>query len=278
MSPPKNQAKEGLVVPAPPIAPGCKVGLPRTTGKKNIQSAVSDDPAPPNRETSRTLPRGRFSVSRSRGVIFLAAFLVVAIVGTAVFRAGQGDFFYWWMENRPGSPFRQYDGLIEATAARHGVDPYLLKALVWKESRFQPRATGAAGERGLMQVTEIAAEDWARAKEIQTFVPTDLFDPHTNLEVGTWYLARALRRHADEPDPVVPALAEFNAGPSRVLRWMNERESAVDASASDPDGSNQEPPNDFLEVIDFPSTREYIRQIQQRRDFYRRRGDFAAPE
>src|SRR5215210_1990913 len=87
--------------------------------------------------------------------------------------------------------FHRYDLLIRAVAERHGLDPMLVKAVVWRESRFQPRKVGSNGERGLMQVTEIAAADWVAAEKIETFVPTDLFDPETNLKAGTWYLKRA---------------------------------------------------------------------------------------
>ncbi|NBR45822.1 MAG: lytic transglycosylase domain-containing protein [Verrucomicrobia bacterium] len=88
--------------------------------------------------------------------------------------------------------------LLAEAAANHGLPLPLLKAVVWRESDFETRALGAAGERGLMQVTPGAAEDWARAHRIRSFRETDLFDPRTNLAVGTWYLARAIRRWREE--------------------------------------------------------------------------------
>jgi soluble lytic murein transglycosylase len=70
----------------------------------------------------------------------------------------------------------------------------LVKAVVWRESRFDPRKYGSAGERGLMQVSEKAADEWARENKIDTFRAEQLFDPKTNLEAGTWYLCRAFER------------------------------------------------------------------------------------
>jgi soluble lytic murein transglycosylase len=214
--------------------------------------------------------KAAFAALARRGWWKVAVALGAVLALLLVLWFWRGDGVYWWQENRPGSAFRQYDGLIEEAARRHGVDPHLLKALVWQESRFATRATGGAGERGLMQVTEIAAEDWVRGEQIETFVPTDLFDPHTNLEVGTWYLARALRRYAAEPDPVPLALAEFNAGASRVNRWLAEREAAATGETEAPTGAAEA----FVEAIDFPTTREYIRRIEARRDFYQERAEF----
>lgn len=176
-----------------------------------------------------------------------------------------GDPVYWIQERLPGSNYRAYDALIEKTAKKHGVDPGLVKALIWQESRFRENASGAAGERGLMQVTEIAAADWVGAQKIETFVPTDLFDPMVNLEVGTWYLARALRRHADKDDPVPFALAEYNAGASRVNRWGGKPgETELPLLASE-----------FKSQIDFPTTLFYIESIEARAKYYRNRGEFS---
>ena len=86
-----------------------------------------------------------------------------------------------------GSRYTRYDPLIGDLARKHGVDPWLIKAIAWRESAFQTEKVGTSGERGLMQMSEGAARDWARAMKIETFVPTDLFDPKTNLDAGSWY-------------------------------------------------------------------------------------------
>src|SRR5262245_41573522 len=90
--------------------------------------------------------------------------------------------------------YYQYDSEISELAAKHNLDPALIKAIVWRESTFLPDKVGTSGERGLMQVSEAAAKDWATAEKLETFIPTDLFDARNNLEAGSWYLRRALDR------------------------------------------------------------------------------------
>jgi soluble lytic murein transglycosylase len=70
-----------------------------------------------------------------------------------------------------------------------------------------------------MQVGEAAARDWAAANKIEVFVYADLFDARTNIDAGTWYLSRALEHWKDRDFPVSFALAEYNAGRSRVEKW-----------------------------------------------------------
>ena len=140
----------------------------------------------------------------------------------------------------------RFDPMITRSADRHGVDARLIWAVIWQESRFRPDAVGTKNEVGLMQVTEPAGREWARAAQKPTFRREDLFDPATNIEAGTWYLARAIRRweHCDDPLPF--ALAEYNAGRSNVLRWYEN---------SGPDGLR------FQECIGYPTTRNYVKQI-----------------
>ena len=146
--------------------------------------------------------------------------------------------------------------LIAEAAAKHGLPLPLVKAVVWRESDFEVRAVGAAKERGLMQVTPGAAKDWAKAHRIRSFRETDLFDPATNLDVGTWYLARAIRRWKEEgaDRPEVFGLAEYNAGITRARRWASH--------------TPRLQAHEFVEAIDFPTTKAYVRSILRRADLY----------
>jgi soluble lytic murein transglycosylase-like protein len=96
----------------------------------------------------------------------------------------------------------RWTGSIEAAAARHGLDPKLLMALVWTESDFNPSAVSPAGAIGLTQLMPGTA--------LQLGV--DPFDPEQNLEGG----ARFLREMIDRFGRVDLALAAYNAGPSRL--------------------------------------------------------------
>lgn len=156
--------------------------------------------------------------------------------------------------------YSRYDGLIGQAAARYAVSPALIKAVIWRESRFQPRMEGAHGERGLMQITERAALDWAKAEKIETFVPTDLLDPRTNIEAGTWYLANALKHWSAKDDPVPFALAEFNAGRQRVKRWESAGPGANPGA------------KELNDAMDFPGTRSYVGAIVARYRAFLREG------
>jgi soluble lytic murein transglycosylase len=105
-----------------------------------------------------------------------------------------GDTVYTIYELVSPARFGQHDALIREVAAQHRVDPMLIKAIIWRESRFDARKVGGAGERGLMQLTEGAASEWVRENRVQNFQVEELFDPKVNVQAGTWYLARAIGR------------------------------------------------------------------------------------
>jgi soluble lytic murein transglycosylase len=160
--------------------------------------------------------------------------------------------FDWWYERHKEA---RYDAEILQVAAQHGVEPSLVKAVVWRESKFNPRVRGRVGEIGLMQIRNITAAEWAKAVRRQTAFEGDLFHPPTNLEVGTWYLSKLLRRYTRTDNPVPYALADYNAGRSNVLRWnLGRAETNSEA---------------FTAQISFPGTQEYVRSIQKRALKYR---------
>jgi soluble lytic murein transglycosylase len=192
----------------------------------------------------------------------LALFGILAAV-LCVYIMSSEDPKYLLRETIFSWRFNQYDDLIRQASERYGVAPELIKAVIWRESQFQPRKVGLQGERGLMQITERAATDWARAEKIQSFVSTDLFDPKVNIEAGTWYLNRALTHWSAKDNPLPFALAEYNAGRTRVRRWVQDSGLGNTVGAGD-----------LQAVMDFPSTKSYIAAITARYDFYKRRGEF----
>ena len=190
--------------------------------------------------------------------LILCLLLAIA-AGFAYLALRSGDPVYTIYEWLSPARFQQYDRLITSTANAHHLDPMLVKAVVWRESRFDPQKYGTAGERGLMQVTEKAANEWARENKMENFRVEELFDSKTNLAAGSWYLQRALQHWEQQPDPIPFALAEYNAGASRVQRW---------AGGETATPSTQE----FLANIDFRGTRAYIESVMSRYEFYKRRG------
>jgi soluble lytic murein transglycosylase len=186
--------------------------------------------------------------------------LLALAAGFGYLALRSGDPAYTLFEWMSPARFQQHDSLIRAVAAAHELDPMLVKAVVWRESRFDPQKYGTAGERGLMQVSEKAANEWARESRIDNFRVEELFDPKTNLEAGTWYLQRAFKHWDQQSDPTPFALAEYNAGASRAQRWAGGNGGAAMAS------------KEFLQNINFPGTRKYVDSIIERYHFYKARG------
>jgi soluble lytic murein transglycosylase len=187
-----------------------------------------------------TLHRYHQSVKRRR-VILVSTLIVVA-----------GAAFYFWREAKREKEFFPQ---IQAAARQYGVDPLLVKAVVWRESRFDPVVRGGKGELGLMQLQEIAAQEWADRERVAAFEHEHCIDPGTNTLAGTFYLAKLLKRYANTDDPAVYALADYNAGRSNVLRW-NSGAAATNSQ-------------DFIGHITFPGTQKYVKTVLRRYELYR---------
>jgi soluble lytic murein transglycosylase len=155
----------------------------------------------------------------------------------------------FWLENR-------YAALIKSTSHAYGQDPFLIKAIIRRESNFRAGARGNKGEIGLMQVTPSVGWEYAEAMGIKNFTPDALYDPATNIQVGCWYLAKAMKRYKKFDNPVPFALAHYNAGGSNVDRWI---------VATRHKGNARE----FMAAITYPTTRKYVRSITWYRRLYR---------
>src|SRR3954453_23506526 len=101
-----------------------------------------------------------------------AGFVYLAIVS--------GDPIYTVYEWMSPARFQHYDRMIRTVALEHQVDPMLVKAVVWRESRFDPAKNGSRAGRGLMTVSEQAANEWAHENKVSGFHVEQLFDPKTN--------------------------------------------------------------------------------------------------
>ena len=177
----------------------------------------------------------------------LLALLTLALIGEMT--------VFYWREHQP--KVNPYDPAIVSISRESGVDPFLVRALIWRESRFNPMTLGTAQEHGLMQVTPMVGQEWAKAHKIANYKDDDLYDPDTNIRAGTWYLSHALRRWSQTDDPVPFALADYNAGRTNAYRWV------------DPDNPHDH--TAFMNRITFPSTRMYVEVILEQRENYRHR-------
>ena len=181
-------------------------------------------------------------------VLFVLAFILLAV--------GGAGYLYWKAQQPQETVF---DPIIVNVAHNEGVDPFLIRALIWRESRFDPLTHGQADEHGLMQVTPDVGQMWAKVNKVDDYNDDKLYDPETNIRVGTWYLNRSIKRWSQTDDPLTFALAEYNAGRSNALKWVDPLAPLSHTA--------------FLDRITFPGTRKYVEVILAKREQYSR--DFA---
>jgi soluble lytic murein transglycosylase len=182
----------------------------------------------------------------TRLMLWLSVSLILCAVGVSAF------IYIRWRQRES-----RFNVLIAEVASVHGVDRCLVKAIIKRESKFDPFARGDAGEIGLMQVTHDAGQEWAQATRRPAYQNNWLWDPRLNIEAGTWYLSEGLRRWKDRDDPVVFALAYYNGGPGNVRRWVGTNSTMT--------------AEELLAAMDRPSVRDYVRTVQRFHATYRQR-------
>ncbi len=111
---------------------------------------------------------------------------------------------------------RDVSSLVTRAARENRLPEDLIYGIIWVESRFNPKAVSPVGARGLMQLMPRTADyladciDWrGRARS---------FDPKFNVAAGSYYIARLIKQFRGDEDL---ALAAYNAGPTKVRRWLN---------------------------------------------------------
>jgi soluble lytic murein transglycosylase len=141
--------------------------------------------------------------------------LALLLVGAAL----GGGFAYlrsaepgWWV--RLWYPLR-YDAIVRGHARHYRLDPALLAAVIYQESKFHAHARSKSGAIGLMQLLPATAKGIAVHTGGTRFRVADLDNPEINVRYGAWYLRHLLDKYGDERT----ALAAYNAGQDNVDRW-----------------------------------------------------------
>lgn len=147
----------------------------------------------------------------------------------------------------------EHAGAIRAGAARYDLDPALVAAVVYAESKFDERAVSSQGAVGLMQVLPDTAAQIADESGGVTFTTGDLEDPRINVRYGSYYLRKALDvYHGD----VRAAVASYNAGMGAVGEWVGAAHAESGAKLR-------------LRDIPYAETRAYVRTVLEARRVYR---------
>jgi soluble lytic murein transglycosylase len=145
-----------------------------------------------------------------------------------------------------------YFPLLKGNAQARGLDPYLVAALVLQESNFDAGIRSSAKAVGLMQVLPSTGRRYAKKMNIRTFSERSLTNPEINVTIGTQYFNDLVGRFGA---PYF-ALASYNAGESRVQRWLNETPGL--------------PEDEFIDNIPFPETQNYVKRILGTAEDFRR--------
>ena len=144
-------------------------------------------------------------------------------------------------------PLRHED-IIRQQARDKNLDPALIAAVIYAESRFVSGRTSSAGAQGLMQITPDTAQGIAKRSGGTAFVLDDLATPQVNIAYGSYLL----REHLDRYDgDVAAALAAYNAGPGKADEWGGASLRAED--------------------IPYPETRAYVEKVLDAQRQYRER-------
>jgi tetratricopeptide (TPR) repeat protein len=130
---------------------------------------------------------------------------------------------------------------ISKAAREQNIDEFLFLSLVHQESHFNPGALSSSNAKGLSQIIPPTARLIAKDLGVRKY---NIFDPSTNLRFGAHYFAGRLEQFGGCREC---ALAAYNAGPHRVVRWIAERDTAK--------------MDEWVDWIPFKQTRLYVRKI-----------------
>lgn len=118
---------------------------------------------------------------------------------------------------------KEFTSEIQKYAAARNLDRDLVRGLIKQESGFNVKAVSSANAMGLMQLIPLTAKEVAHDLKLGPLtIPDDLFSPPRNIQMGTYYLSRMINRYGGH---VPLALAAYNAGPTRLDRWLKGRPS-----------------------------------------------------
>jgi soluble lytic murein transglycosylase len=182
-----------------------------------------------------------------RVLVGLAALVIVAGAGFAYLQHSQPD---WWVRLRHPLDYR---ASVVGYAHIYHLDPALVAAVIYEESRFRPDTESSAGAIGLMQLLPSTARGIAVHTGGHRFrIPQDLYVPDLNIRYGCWYLAHLRHKYAGHPHAGDLALAAYNAGQANVDRWIA-----------------QTPPGRPVKIR-FAATRDYVASVRATEQLYRR--------
>ena len=194
--------------------------------------------------TSRQTRVRRRAVRRRRVLALLG------VAGLTVFAVAVVEPVFHHAVKEVVLPLRHEDIIRQQAREKH-LDPALVAAVIYTESRFRDQ-TSHAGAKGLMQLTPDTAKFVEHLSGGSTFQISDLSTPQVNIAYGTYYLRYLLDRYGDNE---ALALAAYNGGEGNVDHWV--------------DAARQQGKALSIDAIPFGETRAYVRAVQSAKRQYR---------
>jgi soluble lytic murein transglycosylase len=145
-----------------------------------------------------------------------------------------------------------YTSLIRQQARVEHLDPALIAAVIFAETKFDAR-TSPTGALGLMQIEPATAEFLAHLSGGSAFEVSDLAEPAINIRYGAYYLRYLLNQYAGNE---TLALAAYNGGQTNVDDWLAQAHAAGVRFT--------------LDAIPFPQTRAYVARVEHAQRSYAR--------
>jgi len=145
-------------------------------------------------------------------------------------------------------PLEYKESIIEASN-KYSLDPYLVAAIIYEESRFKPSSKSKAGALGLMQIMPDTGK-WVAEKQGRKFGVDDLYSPSVNIDMGCWYFNYLRDKYKNEK----LALAAYNSGDKNVDRWLaREDYDTID---------------EMVANIPYGETRNFVQKVMNTRAMY----------
>ncbi|MGB9597728.1 MAG: lytic transglycosylase domain-containing protein, partial [Candidatus Poribacteria bacterium] len=166
-----------------------------------------------------------------------------------------------------------YSDLVFKYSKSNKIDPYLVFAVILEESRFDPNAISRSNANGLMQVMPDTGKYIAKQIDLKKFSVENLFDPDTNIKLGSWYMSNLINsfnnyiksyfsnKNIDKQSldyneiALILAVGGYNGGPNRIKNWIEEYE--IDDI------------DEFVESIPIQETKNYIKKVMDSYETYK---------
>jgi len=153
----------------------------------------------------------------------------------------------WWY----AWPSAYSDMVDEATSRPGSVEPELVYSIMREESGYRASIVSPVGARGLLQIMEPTGERLAKDTGLTPFHADDLFEPRTNIDLGSHYLGELSGLFQGR---LSASIASYNAGPEAVGEWQPM-----------PAGDDDE----WVESIPYDQTRSYVKRVLRSLHAYR---------